>query len=210
MGSVCSRAETQRRMVGNMMKLLFASKNRHKLAEANLALRNYGVELVSADVEKLEIQSDSLEEIALYAARYAYTKIRRPVVVEDAGLFVYALHGFPGPYSSYVYKTIGIEGLLKLMKGVEDRRAKFVSVVAFALNENDVLVFRGEVEGAIALEPRGSGGFGFDPIFIPCGFTTTFAEMSLKRKVEVCHRGIAFRKLGRWIAGNRDKLIRLL
>ncbi len=210
MGSVRSRAKTQRRMVGIMIKLLFASKNRHKLAEANLALRNYGVELVSADVEKLEIQSDSLEEIASYAARYAYTKIRKPVVVEDAGLFVYALRGFPGPYSSYAYKTIGIEGLLKLMKDVEDRRAKFVSVVALALSENNVLVFRGEVEGSIALIPRGSGGFGFDPIFIPRGFSETFAEMSLERKVEVCHRGIAFRKLGEWIAENRDKLIRLL
>ena len=197
-------------MGGILIELPFASKNTHKLIEANIALRDYGVRLVPVDVEKLEIQSEDLEKIVTYAARYAYSKLRKPVVVEDAGLFIYALKGFPGPYSSYVFKTIGIEGILKLLEGLHDRSARFVSVVALAINENDIIVFRGEVEGSIVLRPRGSEGFGFDPIFMPQGQGETFAEMDAWRKTMVSHRGIAFRKLGEWVSKNRDKLIRLL
>jgi len=209
-GSLCCRAKAEKRVDGILIELPFASKNPHKLIEANIALRDYGVKLVPVDVEKLEIQSEDLEKIVTYAARYAYSILRKPVVVEDAGLFIYALRGFPGPYSSYAFKTIGIEGILKLLEGVSDRNAKFVSVVALALNESDIIVFRGEVEGSIALKPRGSEGFGFDPIFIPQGHTETFAEMGVWRKTLVSHRGNAFRRLGEWIVKNRDKLIRLL
>jgi len=197
-------------MGGILIELPFASKNPHKLIEANIVLRDYDVKLVPIDVEKLEIQSEDLEKIVIYAAQYAYSKLRKPVVVEDAGLFIYALKGFPGPYSNYVFKTIGIEGILKLLEGLHDRSAKFVSVVALALNESDIIVFRGEVEGSIALRPRGNEGFGFDPIFIPRGCEETFAEMGVWRKTMMSHRGNAFRKLGEWIAKNRDKLIRLL
>ncbi len=193
-----------------LLRISVATKNRHKVEEANIALKSFGIELVPVDVPKVEIQSDDLREIAIYAARAAYQYLRRPVVVEDSGLFIDALNGFPGPYSSYVYRTIGVEGILKLMRGVEDRRARFVAVVAFALREDWIEVFEGVVEGTIAEEARGSHGFGFDPIFVPFGETRTFAEMSSEEKTRYSHRGRAFRKLGEWIAKNIDKLKPLL
>ncbi|NOZ89276.1 MAG: RdgB/HAM1 family non-canonical purine NTP pyrophosphatase, partial [Crenarchaeota archaeon] len=130
------------------------------------------------------------------AAAYALTGT--PVAVEDAGLFVDALSGFPGPYSSYVYKTIGVHGILRLLEGEENRAARFVSVIAYA-GPWGVQLFRGEVKGSIAAEPRGSGGFGFDPIFIPEGADKTFAEMNIEEKNMYSHRARAARKLCSWL-----------
>lgn len=189
------------------VELLFATNNLGKLREATLVLRKFGVALRAAAVSKIEIQSTSLREIATYAARTAYRAAGRPIVVEDSGLFIDALKGFPGPYSSYVYSTIGLRGVLKLMDGIEDRRARFIAVVALAVSEDDVYVFEGSVEGYISPEIRGDRGFGFDPIFIPAGYSRTFGEMDIDEKTGCSHRGKAFRELGIWILNNRDKLL---
>ncbi len=183
-------------------RIAFATSNKHKLQEANHVLKDYGVELYMAPAPKLEIQSSRLEDIAVYAAVQAHLILQKPVIVEDAGLFIPALKGFPGPYSSYVYKTIGVEGLAKLMEGVSNRRAYFLSVVAYA-DENGVKVFTGRVDGVIAEKPRGSKGFGFDPLFIPYGSDKTFAEMELEEKNRYSHRAKAFRKLGEWLASRQ-------
>lgn len=190
-----------------MMKLSFATNNIHKVAEAQYILKNYEIYLEPVNVEKIEIQSDSLDDIATYAAINAYKQIRRPVIVEDSGLFIEVLNGFPGPYSNYVYKTIGLQGILKLLQGEVNRRAQFVCVVAIALDEYNVYLFKGVSEGVISYEVRGNKGFGFDPIFIPTdGDGRTFAEMDMEEKCRCSHRGKAFNILGRWIYMNRDKL----
>lgn len=190
-----------------MIKFYFATRNRYKLAEAQNVLKRYDVCLEPTDIVKLEVQSESLEDIAINAAIDAYRQLRKPVVVEDSGLFIEALNGFPGPYSSFVYKTIGLQGILKLMADVADRRARFEAVVALAIDEDDVHVFKGVVEGVISTEIRGNKGFGFDPIFIPLeGDGRTFAEMDIDEKNRYSHRGRAFDMLGRWISMNRDKL----
>jgi XTP/dITP diphosphohydrolase len=157
------------------------------------------VELYMLDARKLEVQSESLEEIALTAARHAYKRARVPLIVDDSGLFIEHLKGFPGPYSSYAYKTIGIYGILKLLEGVKDRRACFKAVIAAVIPPYEK-VFRGTSCGTIAREPRGSGGFGFDPIFEPeGGGGRTFAEMSLEEKNMLSHRARAARALGAWL-----------
>lgn len=190
-----------------MIKLYFATNNRHKLVEAQSVLKKYDVYLEPVDIKKLEIQSTSLDDIATYAAIDAYKQFGRTVVVEDSGLFIEALNGFPGPYSSYVYRTIGLSGVLKLMQGETNRRARFEAVVALAIDEDEVHLFKGVVEGTIAYEIRGNKGFGFDPIFIPVeGDGRTFAEMDIDEKNRYSHRGKAFDALGRWISMNRDKL----
>ncbi len=97
------------------------------------------------------------------------------IFIEDSGLFVEALRGFPGVYSAYVSKTIGYKGILRLMKGEENRKAYFKSVVCLKL-KGEIKIFRGKVEGRIAEKARGRGGFGYDPIFIPEGSDKTFAE----------------------------------
>ncbi len=181
------------------MRLGLVTGNRHKLEELSLVLRDYGVELYMLDTPKIEVQSNSLEVIALGAARKAYSRTRVPLIVDDSGLFIEALRGFPGPYSSYVYKTIGVEGILRLLRGVPDRRACFHAVIAAIVPPYEK-VFHARSCGFITESPRGAGGFGFDPIFAPEeGDGRTFAEMSIEEKNRYSHRAKAARMLGVWL-----------
>ncbi len=186
------------RDINTAMVVRFATGNKHKVEELSHVLQTCGVKVEPVSVAKVEIQSDRLENIAATAASLAYSILGEPVAVEDAGLFVDALRGFPGPYSSYVYKTIGFDGLLRLLGDTRERGAGFVSIIAYA-GPWGVRLFRGEVRGRIALEPRGRGGFGFDPVFIPEGDTRTFAEMSLEEKNRFSHRARAAREMCRWL-----------
>jgi XTP/dITP diphosphohydrolase len=117
------------------------------------------------------------------------------VVVEDSGLFVDALNGFPGPYSSYVHATIGVEGLLRLMSQKTRRGALFQASLALASPRDSSQQFSGKVHGTITRKPAGTKGFGFDPIFIPNGARKTFAQGGSELKDKYSHRAIAFRKL---------------
>jgi len=180
------------------LKIYFITGNKHKFLEASKIMEKYGIELRMLEASKVEIQARSLREIVLYSLALLYPKINKPVVIEDAGLFIRALNWFPGPYSSYVYETIGCRGVLKLLENVKDRYAKFRSVVGF-INFKHVKLFEGEVEGMIAYRELGNKGFGFDPIFIPKGSSTTFAQMDVEEKNKYSHRAKAFEKLAKWI-----------
>uniref|UniRef100_A0A7C1P367 dITP/XTP pyrophosphatase n=1 Tax=Thermofilum pendens TaxID=2269 RepID=A0A7C1P367_THEPE len=180
------------------MKVYLATGNKTKAAEIINVLAEAGITAEVVPLKKLEVQSDSLEEIARVAAE-RLPPLDAPIVVEDAGLFVTALNGFPGPYSHYVFRTLGCRGLLKLLEGVEERRACFKSVVAVKMPSGEVEVFTGETWGVITHEERGGKGFGFDPIFQPEGSTKTFAEMDLEEKNLWSHRGRAVRKLALWL-----------
>ncbi len=182
--------------------IFFVSTNIHKVKELNDIVSVYGITLIPARIKKMEIQADDITEIALTAARDAYNKLHKPLIVEDAGLFVKELNGFPGPYSSYVFKTIGCKGILKLLEGVNNRDAYFKSILVYK-DEHHEVVFEGMVEGEIAHSIRGSGGFGFDPIFIPKGRNKTFAEMPLGEKNKLSHRGRAARKFIDWYIKNK-------
>jgi XTP/dITP diphosphohydrolase len=150
----------------------------------------------------LEIQSESLEEIAAASVIDAFEKCRLPIIVEDAGLFVGALNGFPGPYAAYVYRTIGNQGLLKLMENVETRKARFESVIAYLSKDlKSPKCFNGQVQGEIVTEQKrrnGNSGFGFDPIFKPIRASKTFAEMSISEKNGFSHRAGAFQAFAEW------------
>jgi len=175
--------------------LRFVTTNDGKWLEVSLVFAEHSVRVERINARVLEIQSDDLAEIARASALDAYAKFGGDVVVEDAGLFVEALNGFPGPYSSYVFRTIGIDGLLRLMRGARDRSAVFRSAVAHVDREGKVSVFLGEVRGFIAESPRGTGGFGFDPVFVPEGSERTFAEMTPEEKNLRSHRAKAVREL---------------
>jgi len=177
----------------------FVTSNLHKFNEARLILAEHKVATALLRVKTVEVQDDSIENIAKASALDAVKKCRLPIIVEDAGLFVEALNGFPGPYSSYVYRTIGIKGILKLMENVEKRDAYFQSVVAFCSPEEPPRCFHGKVKGKISLEERGSSGFGFDPIFEPLASRNkTFAEMAMIEKNKYSHRAQALRKFVEW------------
>jgi XTP/dITP diphosphohydrolase len=183
-------------------EFLFVTANAHKLEEANLALAQFGLHLKMARVEKVEIQADRLDAIASYAARLAAERSGKAVVCEDSGLFIKALSGFPGPYSSYAFKTIGCNGVLRLMEGAADRRGSFQSAVSFCRPGSPPITFMGTTEGSISEGPRGSAGFGYDPIFAPtAGDGRTFAEMEIAEKGRLSHRGKAFRRFALWASG---------
>lgn len=165
----------------------FASSNRHKYSEAKEILAEYGIRLGFFRFVPVEIQSDSIAAIAKRKALDAYQKCKKPVVVEDVGLFIESLGGFPGPYSSYVFGTVGNAGIVRLAGG---RKARFVSVVAFCDSKKPVL-FEGVTEGTISKRPRG-GGWGYDPVFIPAGRNKTYAQILDKNQIS--HRARALKK----------------
>ncbi|MEM0216649.1 MAG: XTP/dITP diphosphatase [Candidatus Bathyarchaeia archaeon] len=180
--------------------IFFATGNVNKFMEAKAVLSDYGIAVGMLRLKTLEIQSEDLEEIAKISVVETFRRLGLPVIVEDAGLFVEALNGFPGPYSSYVYKTIGNAGLLKLMENIANRKAIFYSVVAYLSEELDSPVcFKGEVKGEITTISKGACmGFGFDPIFKPEDSEKTFAEMSIQEKNQYSHRAKALRKFAEW------------
>ncbi len=184
------------------LRFVVVTSNPGKAEEFKELFSEYGLRFRIEPMKTPEIQAVDLKLIAESSAVYAYSVLREPVMVEDAGLFIDTLNGFPGPFSSYVFKTIGINGVLKLLEGVEDRRARFLSVIAFYSPITEpVKIFTGEVEGYISKEPRGSKGFGFDPIFVPTeGDGRTFGEMDVSEKNKFSHRARSARKFIEWIS----------
>jgi len=183
--------------------IFFATNNVNKFNEARKVLAEYKIAVGMLRVKTLEIQSESLEEIAKKSVEEAFKKCNLPIIIEDAGLFIEALNGFPGPYAAYVYKTIGNRGLLRLMENVENRKAKFQSVVAYySAGFDSPIFFKGEVIGEITKEERKGcceSSFGFDPIFEPLeGGGKTFAEMAIAEKNKYAHRAKALRRFAEW------------
>jgi XTP/dITP diphosphohydrolase len=182
------------------MEISFITSNPGKVKEAMKYLKPLGVNVRQVNFGYPEIQADTLEEVAEYGAKWLSERIEGPFFIDDSGLFVEALKGFPGVYSAYAYKTLGIEGILKLLEGVGNREAYFKSVVAYWGGK--VRFFTGKVEGEITTEPIGSDGFGFDPIFRPSGFEKTFAEMTTEEKNRISHRGQALEAFSKWLKEN--------
>jgi XTP/dITP diphosphohydrolase len=182
--------------------VFFATGNVNKFNEARRILGEYGVAVGMLKLKGDEVQSESLQEIAEKSVRYAQKSSGLPIFVEDAGLFIDALSGFPGPYAAYVYKTIHNGGIVKLMDAVEDRNATFRSVISYYDGIIEAPTsFQGESKGEITTEEhraQGKAGFGFDPIFKPGDSKKTFAEMTIQEKNGYSHRADAIRKFAQW------------
>ena len=117
------------------------------------------------------------------------------MIIEDDGLFIDSLNGFPGPYSSYVYDTIGNKGLIRLLENNQSRNAKFVAIIAYCNGIDDVKLFESSISGKISLSIE-DGGWGYDPIFIPDGETKTYANVSDKDNFS--HRSASLKKFSNW------------
>ncbi len=183
--------------------LTFATSNTHKFSEVSAILADHGISVEMASLELREIQADTLEEIAAEKAREACRRVDGPAMVEDTGLFVDALNGFPGPYSAYVFRTVGNQGVLRLLEGAQDRGATFQSVFAYCSPGGSPECFPSAVAGTIALECRG-GGWGYDPIFIAASASgRTYGELG-EKKNRLSHRRIALERLARWIHDSRE------
>ncbi len=154
-------------------------------------MASHGIEAEHIRIKYPEIQADSLEGTIVPGLRWLMSELDRPVMIDDSGLFVDALGGFPGVYSSYVFKTLGCDGILRLMEGVEDRSARFECCIGFMTPGGESFIAKGVAKGSISLEKAGSGGFGYDPVFIHEGQTRTYAQTDIEEKNKVSHRGRA-------------------
>jgi XTP/dITP diphosphohydrolase len=186
---------------GRVLRVLTSNEGKAREFAAALEGVPWRVERVAGAYE--EVQADTLDEVAMASALAVLRdRLAEPVfVLEDAGLFVEALSGFPGVYSAYVFRTLGVDGVLRLMEGGQDRRARFESRIALCLPGGAIEVLAGTCRGVIPAGARGAGGFGFDPIFVPEGDARTFAEMTLEEKGAVSHRGRALSALRGRLAG---------
>jgi XTP/dITP diphosphohydrolase len=179
------------------MRAVFVTTNEHKRREVEAIL---GIELERAAPDVPEVQALDFAEVAARKAIDAYEALGappRPVLVEDSGLVIWAWNGLPGALTKWFLSSVGYGGILRMLRG-EDRRARAVCAVAGADNRGQVRVFQGEVRGEISPEPRGEGGFGWDPIFVPEGCELTYAQMG-EAKNEDSHRARAFRQVRGWL-----------
>ncbi|HEY1038869.1 MAG TPA: non-canonical purine NTP diphosphatase [Bacteroidia bacterium] len=191
------------------MDLIFASHNQNKTVEVGKKLQgNFNV-LSLKDInctEDIPETADTLEGNALLKARFVYTTYKKNCFADDSGLEIIALNNEPGVYSA---RYAGIEKsdeanmnkVLLELNGVTNRNAQFRTVIALILDGKEYL-FEGIIKGTISTEKKGTNGFGYDPIFVPDGFSKTFAEMTLEEKNKISHRAIAVKKLANFLAAS--------
>ena len=178
--------------------IFFASSNRNKYNEAKNITSKFGLKLVFLKSHLQEIQADNLEDIAKHKAIQAYSICSKPVIVEDDGLFIKSLNGFPGPYSSFVFNTIGNKGILRLVSRPRD--ALFRSIIAYCERGDYVHLFSADVKGTISKKEQGVK-WGFDPIFIPSGKNKSYSELAEKNQIS--HRYLALKKFTNWYLHKR-------
>jgi XTP/dITP diphosphohydrolase len=185
-------------------KIQLATKNLDKYEEMRTILDEYELDLRVVDIKGIEIQAFSVLNVAEHSAKVIAAKTKDAFLVEDAGMYINSLYGFPGPYSSFVYKTIGLGGIVRLVKNRDDKKAEFHSALVFVENGKIIKKFVGITEGNISTNLQGDQGFGYDPIFIPKGKNKTYAEMSLGEKNQVSHRAKATRAFAEWLRKNHE------
>ena len=193
------------------MKLVFATNNRHKLDEVR-AIVGDRVEVLSLnDIDchdDIPETADTLQGNALIKARHIYTKYGLDCFADDTGLEVDALDGAPGVYSArYAGEKCDSEAnmqkLLHELTGKNNRNAQFRTVIALIIKGEEKL-FNGIVKGTITEEKRGDSGFGYDPVFVPEGFSESFAQMSGDMKNSISHRYRATLELSNYLKENYE------
>jgi XTP/dITP diphosphohydrolase len=192
------------------MKLIFATNNNHKLYEVQAMLGNsfdlIGLKELNFS-EDIPENHDTLEENAFEKAFYIYSKFAKNCFADDTGLEVEALNGKPGVKSARYAgdsrnPNANMEKVLSELNYCNNRNAKFRTVIALII-DGEKFLFEGIVEGVLLNEKRGSEGFGYDPIFLPNGYTQTFAEMPLSIKNTISHRARAFTKLVEFLSNSQ-------
>ena len=204
------------------MKVVLASKNAHKLQELQDILSAQGVEVIldsaaGVDVEVKETGT-TFEENSLLKARAVMEASGLPAIADDSGLMVDALNGAPGVYSAR-YGGPGLDDagryrlLLENMRGVLDRKCRFVSAITLCMPSGDIVTARGECPGTLAYAPQGENGFGYDPIFFVPEKKKTFAQLTAEEKNAISHRGRALQlfqeKLSAYLAGQKEQSNRI-
>ena len=177
-----------------MKEITYVTGNWAKIESAKQIFEPLGFKINNIKMDTIEIQADTMEEVAKYSAKYASDKLKTSVLKNDSGIVIPALNNFPGPYTHYIEDTLGEDGVLKLMEGIEDRYAYFIEALAYCEYGKDPIVIVSKTEGEIALEKSGEYGWSWDYIFIPKGQTKTMAN---------------FKDEDRWKFWNSDAYIKL-
>ena len=159
-----------------MKKITYVTGNWAKILSAKQILEPLGIEVDNVKMDTTEIQADTVEEVAMYSAKEASEKLKCTVLKNDTGLYVEALGGFPGPYTHYVDEKLGEDGLLKLLDGIENRKACFIEAFAYCEYGKKPIVFKSITNGKISLEKSGKYGWSWDFIFIPDGKDKTLGN----------------------------------
>ncbi|HJJ50617.1 MAG TPA: RdgB/HAM1 family non-canonical purine NTP pyrophosphatase [Methanocorpusculum sp.] len=175
--------------------------NKNKAAEVAAFFQGI-TEVSHISFDCIEPQSDDISKIAKAKAEQAYAALKTPLIVDDTGLFIKALSGFPGPYAAYVQDSIGNSGILQLMKGMTNRQAYFATSIAY-IDDKGLQTFEGRVDGEITNAPSGTDGFGYDPIFSVQG--RTLADMDMNEKNTVSHRARALANFREWYVSARSE-----
>lgn len=165
-------------MEDNMKDLIYVTGNKYKVFTAKKFLEPYGINVIGKKIHCPEIQADSIEEVAKFSAEYACKALGCAVLKNDMGLVIPSLNGFPSAYTHYVEDTLGEEGILKLMEGVENREAYFLECLAYAEPGKETKVFISKTEGTIDFTKSGEYGWSWDRIFIPKGQSITMANFN--------------------------------
>lgn len=182
--------------------LLFATSNKNKVLEIKKVLpKEFNIKSLD-DIgfcEEVPENENTIEGNAIFKANYIYKKYNLNVFADDTGLEVDSLNGKPGVHSARYAgisknSTDNINKLLKKLKNKKNRKARFKTIIALILNSK-IHTFEGVVEGIITKKPKGENGFGYDPVFIPSGYTKTFGELSIEEKNSISHRSLAMNKL---------------
>ncbi len=184
-----------------MKSLIFVSSNDHKYNEFRDGFKTHNISIIHMKREYPEIQGRNHNEVIINSIGGLISVIEPPFFVEDSGIEVQYLENFPSIYSSYVFKTIGLKGILNLLKDVENRSATFKSIVGYVDENYTIKIFEGKTEGEITLSPRGTGGFGYDPIFVPKDSTHTYAEMTIEQKNRISHRAKSIKQFLSYLTG---------
>lgn len=183
--------------------IFFVTGNEKKLEEVIAMLgTKFPRELINKNIDLPEYQGEA-DFISREKCRAAYDVVRCPVIIEDTCLCFNAMKGLPGPYIKWFLDKLGPEGLYKMLDGWEDKSAEAVCTFAYSTgNPNEpVIIFEGRARGTI-VSPKGPPNFGWDPIFIPDGYTETYAELPKSVKNKISHRHIALRKMKEYFVNN--------
>lgn len=167
-----------------MKKIIYATTNKYKIKEANLALVKYDLETIPTEAKILEIQTLDVKELVKDKAEKYYQKIGKPLIVMDSGLFIEAFKDFPGVYTSFIGQTLGVEGLINLINDLKNPQAYVQRTVAF-IDDKETKIFISKGQGVLISEKRGANGFFFDYIFYVPEKKKTLAEMTNNEKVAI-------------------------
>lgn len=184
------------------MWIYFVTKNKHKFSEIKGMLAPYGISVKQKMLDLEEPDLASQEEVALTKARQAFAKIKRPLIVEDTGVYFKAYRNFPGHLAKRIYESIGLKGLVALVRAAKNKRAYFKTVICYIEEKNKYKIFSGEMHGRLIEKivlPK-KDRLPYEKIFVPENMSEAVVKLSIKEKNRISHRAKATRKFGKWLS----------